>query len=149
MTRCRAAIGLLASLLEGCSAEGWAPGGSGRDSRAMTRHSAAAARVVSSLQTRGLPVVASAAGLDPVPTAPGRALFQSDFGLPPAPLCNVPQRACEDPHGKLRKLDAARAQLAHFLETGEVKSFCGGPCSFPEQSGCAQNPPDPADPCAE
>jgi len=87
-------------------------------------------------------------GLDTVASATGNALVEYDFGLPAAPLCNVPNRACGDPHGELRKLDAARAQLAHFLKTGEVKSFCNGPCSFPELSGCADNPPGP-DPCVE
>ena len=72
-----------------------------------------------------------------------------DFGLPAEPLCNVPMDQCDDPHGKLRKLEPARQQLDHFLRTGEVKSFCDGPCSFPELSGCDVNPPSTDDPCAD
>ena len=78
----------------------------------------------------------------------GAGYVEYDFGLPPEPLCNVPMRQCEDPHGKLRKLPAARQQLDHFLRTGEVKSFCQGACSFPELSGCDTTPPTTEDPCA-
>lgn len=69
--------------------------------------------------------------------AVGSALVEYDFGLPPDPVCNLPQSACEDPHGKLRRLPEARDQIDHFLRTGEISNFCGGgTCSFPEQSGC-------------
>jgi hypothetical protein len=60
-----------------------------------------------------------------------------DFGLPPDPVENLPQRECEDPHGKLRKLDEARQQLDRFLRTGVIDNFCGGGvCSFADMSGC-------------
>lgn len=67
----------------------------------------------------------------------GSALVEYDFGLPPDPYCNLPQTACADPHGKLRRLPEAREQIDHFLRTGEISNFCpGGVCSFAEQSEC-------------
>jgi len=67
----------------------------------------------------------------------GSALVEYDFGLPPDPVCNQPQSACGDPHGKLRRLPAARDQIDAFLRTGEITNFCpDGVCSFPEQSEC-------------
>ncbi len=67
----------------------------------------------------------------------GSAYVEYDFGLPEDPLCNLPQRECDDPHGKLRRLPAAREQIDTFLRTGMVENYCdGGVCSFPEQSGC-------------
>ncbi len=80
-------------------------------------------------QTVGLPLVAG-----PID---GSAYAEFDFGLPPAPVCNVPQALCEDPHGKLRGLDEARAQLDRFFRDGVVIEPCGGPCVFPDLSGCA------------
>jgi len=65
------------------------------------------------------------------------ALVEYDFGLPPDPVGNLPPRECEDPHGKLRKLEAARQQLDLFLREGIVDNFCdGGNCDFPDMSGC-------------
>jgi hypothetical protein len=77
-------------------------------------------------------------GLSPVPDGTvGSALAEYDFGLPPDPVCNLPQSACEDPHGKLRQQTAAREQIDHFLRTGEIVNFCtDGVCSYPELSGC-------------
>ncbi len=66
----------------------------------------------------------------------GSAYVEYDFGLPPEPVCNIPMRACDDPHGKIRGLAQAQQQLDVFLRTGEVKNLCDGPCSFPEMSGC-------------
>jgi hypothetical protein len=77
-------------------------------------------------------------GLDQFP-APytGSALVEYDFGLPPDPVENLPQRECEDPHGKLRKLEEFRQQLDLFYRAGVVDNFCtDGICSFPEMSGC-------------
>ncbi len=68
----------------------------------------------------------------------GSALVEYDFGLPEDPACNRPQSACDDPHGKLRRLDSARDQIDHFLQSGEISNFCeGGVCAYSEQSGCA------------
>jgi hypothetical protein len=60
-----------------------------------------------------------------------------DFGLPPEPSCNVPLESCEDPHGKLRKLDDARSQLNEFLANGVVENDCpAGVCDYTAMSGC-------------
>jgi hypothetical protein len=67
---------------------------------------------------------------------PGATYFEFDFGLPPEPLCNVPNDVCDDPHGKLRSLPEARAQIDQFFTTGVAANTCGGACSHPELSGC-------------
>ena len=68
----------------------------------------------------------------------GSAYVEYDFGLPEDPLCNLPQRECDDPHGKLRGLPAARQQIDTFLRTGVIDNYCdGGVCSFPTLSGCS------------
>ena len=88
-------------------------------------------------------------GLDSVTDrVSGGAYVEYDFGLPPDPWCNLPQSKCEDPHGKLRKLEAARVQLDHFLRTGEVVDECDGPCSYPDMSGCAGQDDVSEDVCA-
>lgn len=67
----------------------------------------------------------------------GTALVEYDFGLPDDPVDNLPQRECEDPHGKLRKLEEAREQLDTYLRTGRVQNFCAdGTCVFADMSGC-------------
>ncbi len=78
-------------------------------------------------------------GLDSVagPTTTGSTYVEYSFGLPPDPIENIPQSACADPHGKLRRLDEARMQLDQFLRTGVTENFCpGGVCDFPDMSGC-------------
>jgi hypothetical protein len=76
-------------------------------------------------------------GLETVPPpVQGSALVEYDFGLPPDPLDNTPQRECEDPHGKLRKLEPARQQLDLFLRQGTIDVFCDGACVFADMSGC-------------
>lgn len=74
-------------------------------------------------------------------TQPGTSGYvEYDFGLPEDPECNVPMRLCDDPHEHVRRLDAARQQMDHFLRTGEIKNFCeNGECSFPELSGCTED----------
>ena len=67
----------------------------------------------------------------------GSGLVEYDFGLPPDPIGNLPQDACEDPHGKIRKLPEFQQQLDAFYRTGMIENFCdGGVCSFPDMSGC-------------
>ena len=67
----------------------------------------------------------------------GSAYVEYSFGLPEDPVENTPQRACEDPHGKLRRLDEARLQLDTFFRTGRVENTCaGGVCEFADLSGC-------------
>jgi hypothetical protein len=59
------------------------------------------------------------------------------FGLPEDPIGNVPQTACDDPHGKIGGHPAAMQQAAEFFATGVIANTCeGGVCSFPELSGC-------------
>ena len=67
----------------------------------------------------------------------GSTYVEYSFGLPAVPVENVPNSACDDPHGKLRQLDEAREQLDHFFQTGIVQNFCtDGVCDFPDMSGC-------------
>lgn len=67
----------------------------------------------------------------------GAVYTEYAFGLPPEPTCNVPMVACDDPHGKLGKLDAAREQSHLFYSTGVFENRCPGQvCSYPELSGC-------------
>ncbi len=67
----------------------------------------------------------------------GSTYVEYDFGLPMDPIQNIPQEACDDPHGKLRSLDAARSQLHTFFTTGEVVNTCDDQvCSFPDLGGC-------------
>lgn len=74
----------------------------------------------------------------------GSAYVEYDFGLPEDPVCNLPQTACEDPHGKLRRLTEARDQIDTFLQTGTIENSCAeGVCSFPDQSGCEGREPTP------
>lgn len=88
-------------------------------------------------------------GLERVQTAPaGTAYLEYDFGLPQEPACAVPERACDDPHGRIRVLPEAAVQLDTFFRTGVVENTCpDGVCSYPA-AGCDTSPP-PADPCAE
>lgn len=73
---------------------------------------------------------------DPV-DAPGAVYTEYDFGLPPEPTCNLPLFTCEDPHGKLRKLESSREQANTFFSTGVSENKCaGGVCDFSDLSGC-------------
>lgn len=77
-------------------------------------------------------------GIETVPgPIEGSGYIEYDFGLPPDPVGNIPQAECDDPHGKLRKLESARRQLDLFLQEGVIDNFCpGGVCSYPDMSGC-------------
>lgn len=67
----------------------------------------------------------------------GSGIVEYDFGLPEDPVGNLPQRECEDPHGKLRRLEEFRQQLDNFYRTGMIENFCAdGVCSFADMSGC-------------
>jgi hypothetical protein len=53
------------------------------------------------------------------------------------PIGNVPQDACDDPHGKLNPHPSAQQQAAEFFTTGVIVNYCDdGVCSFPELGGC-------------
>lgn len=63
-------------------------------------------------------------------TVQGSAYVEYDFGLPPDPVVNLPQRECNDPHDELMGTDAARRQIDVFLRTGRVEDTCEGTCRF-------------------
>jgi hypothetical protein len=79
-------------------------------------------------------------GLETVPgPVQGSAIVEYDFGLPPAPVENLPLRECGDPHGKVRKLAEFQQQMDLFLRTGTIQNFCaGGICTFPDMSECPE-----------
>ncbi|MCB9754774.1 MAG: hypothetical protein H6713_32975 [Myxococcales bacterium] len=58
----------------------------------------------------------------------GTGMIVYDFGLPPIPVGNVPMTEGSDPHGKSWDYAPARDALVHFINTGEVKTFCDGRC---------------------
>lgn len=58
----------------------------------------------------------------------GAAIVEYDFGLPEAPKTNTPPKGDDDPHGKVRGLDAAYSQSNEFFRTGVIKAFCEGAC---------------------
>ena len=68
-----------------------------------------------------------------------------EFGLPPEPDCNLPLFVCDDPHGNLRYLEAARSQNHTFFSTGVFSNDCDAQvCKFPELSGCDGSEPQDA-----
>lgn len=74
----------------------------------------------------------------------GSALMEYDFGLPEDPVCNLPQTACDDPHGDLRRLTEAREQIDVFLRTGVINNNCDqGVCSFLELGECMDDEKTP------
>jgi hypothetical protein len=103
------------------------------------------ARAVGAKQLEG---VRSTYGLEVVSeTASGSVYVEYDFGLPEDPACGIPMSACEDPHGKIRHLEEAGDQLDTFLRSGRGEQFCGGgPCRFPELSGCEDGETTPTCP---
>lgn len=58
----------------------------------------------------------------------GSAIVEWDYGLPPDPLTNTPQRMGDDPHGSVRRNPTALAQSLHFFQTGEIIHTCDGVC---------------------
>jgi hypothetical protein len=55
-------------------------------------------------------------------------MVEFDFGLHEEPL-NLPTKDGEDPHGKVRFLDAAMKQADGWFRTGVVSPTCDGPCN--------------------
>lgn len=116
---------------------------------ALGDHSVSSVGAEYMARTIGAPLVDQGTGevfgLQTVP-APhrGTAMVRWDFGLPPIPDCPAPPSACKDPHGALRALDPADAQIDQFLRTGEVVVQCpGGVCSFPERGECPAGASEP------
>lgn len=63
----------------------------------------------------------------------GSGIVEFSFSLPEVPKTNTPPTGAmfpdsDDPHDKVRKLDAAYDQSDWFFRTGTIKSFCIGPC---------------------
>lgn len=77
------------------------------------------------------PTVRPVWGLEEV-TSPhaGNAAAEYCFGRPDNPRSNYPVDLGDlpDPHSLLRRVPEAQEQIDHFYLTGEVKSFCDGPC---------------------
>lgn len=61
----------------------------------------------------------------------GSGIVEFDFNLPMAPVTNTPPVGPEDddPHDKVRVLDAAYDQTDLFLREGTIKPFCDGVCN--------------------
>ena len=59
-------------------------------------------------------------GIDPLPSLPhqGSALVVWDFGTPTPPAAETPNRAGDDPHGKLADVPEALGLLAAFINNG-------------------------------
>jgi hypothetical protein len=60
----------------------------------------------------------------------GSGIVEFDFKLPEAPKTNTPPAgpSDDDPHDKVRVLDAAYDQTDTFLRTGVIEQYCSGPC---------------------
>ncbi len=78
-------------------------------------------------------------------TASGSFYTEYDFELPEVPDCPIPMYFCEDPHGKVRRLDEARRQLDEFFRQGTGTNYClDGVCRFSGVSGCEADEDDAA-----
>jgi hypothetical protein len=68
----------------------------------------------------------------------GNGMCEWDFGLPVAPITNIPDELGPDPHDTLRTFWQAQDMADQFFRTGIVNQTCGA-------SGPCQAPPDWAD----
>jgi hypothetical protein len=61
----------------------------------------------------------------------GSGIVEWSFGLPAAPLVDIPAAAGTDPHDELRYVPQAQDMADQFLRTGKVNQTCpsGGPCA--------------------
>ena len=60
-------------------------------------------------------------------TTQGGAMVEYAFGID-EPIINVPTTEGEDPHGRVRGLDASRAMRGQFFLEGTIETFCDGAC---------------------
>jgi hypothetical protein len=70
-------------------------------------------------------------GIEPIESLPSdeSGLVVWDFGTPTPPTDNVPNRAGDDPHGKLSNVPEALALVLSFVTEGQIADVCGaGPC---------------------
>jgi hypothetical protein len=60
----------------------------------------------------------------------GSGMVEWNFGLPPAPLTDIPMTLGTDPHDTLRTLTDAQDMADVFFRTGRITQTCkgGGPC---------------------
>ena len=67
---------------------------------------------------------------DSPPGFTGTGFVLWDFGLPPAPITDVPMQAGNDPHDELPSVFASEDMVDQFLRTGVINQTCpdGGPC---------------------
>ncbi|MFN8019444.1 MAG: hypothetical protein U0P45_15175 [Acidimicrobiales bacterium] len=87
---------------------------------------------------RRAPTLADGRSADPTPFSGipvqdlptgGSGLVVWDFGTPRPPTENVPNRAGEDPHGKLADVPEALALVLSFIDDAKIIDVCGGePC---------------------
>lgn len=73
-------------------------------------------------------------GIAPLPSLPhlGSGLVVWDFGTPTPPASETPNRAGDDPHGKLASVPPALSLVASFIEQGTIVDVCNGlPCHTP------------------
>ena len=73
-------------------------------------------------------------GIDEIPSLPthGSGLVMWDFGTPAPPTQNLPNRAGDDPHGKLADVPAALQLVLAFVTDGTLVDVCDAkPCSSP------------------
>jgi hypothetical protein len=73
-------------------------------------------------------------GIDPIAVLShqGSGLVVWDFGTPTPPSSETPNRAGDDPHGKLADVPQALALVAAFINNGTVIDVCGNqPCHTP------------------
>lgn len=78
------------------------------------------------------PVNRSVWGIEEAPGPfSGSGMVEYDFNLPMAPTTNTPPGGPEDddPHDKVRVLNASYDQTNDFLRQGIVKPYCDGPCN--------------------
>jgi hypothetical protein len=68
---------------------------------------------------------------DADPGLTGSAMVEWSFGLPPAPITDIPMTLGADPHDTLRTYTDAQDMTDHFFRTGVIIQTCpdGGPCS--------------------
>lgn len=61
-------------------------------------------------------------------TINGSAWLEIDFGLPPVPLLNLPNRQGADPHDGPWGLPVVHQMMGRFMRTGEIVNLCDGVC---------------------
>jgi hypothetical protein len=59
----------------------------------------------------------------------GSGIVEWDFNLPEAPKTNTPPIGKDDPHDKVRVLNASYDQTDVFLRTGSIQHFCDDVCN--------------------